>query len=29
LMCAKGIACCFGRSARMILDVCIAVGPDM
>jgi hypothetical protein len=23
------IACCSGRSTRMILNVCIAVGPDM
>jgi hypothetical protein len=26
-VCEK-IACCFGRSTRMTLNVCIAVGPD-
>jgi hypothetical protein len=24
----KKTACCFGRSTRMTLNVCIAVGPD-
>jgi hypothetical protein len=25
----KKIACCFGRSTRMISNICIMVGPDM
>jgi hypothetical protein len=28
LMCAQGTTCCSGRSTRMILNVCIVVGPD-
>jgi hypothetical protein len=28
LMCVKRTACCFGRSTRMILNVCIAVNED-